>query len=60
MRSIIRASTTSMTSVPKPLKFMRPHYATIKEIHKKMAEGPTKVGSCCCTVQFIKHTVITE
>ncbi|KAK6111696.1 Proteasome/cyclosome repeat family protein [Brugia pahangi] len=42
MRSIIRASTTSMTSVPKPLKFMRPHYATIKEIHKKMAEGPTK------------------
>ncbi|KAM3729221.1 26S proteasome non-ATPase regulatory subunit [Dirofilaria immitis] len=42
MRSIIRASTTSMTSVPKPLKFMRPHYATIKEIHKKMMEGPTK------------------
>ncbi|VDK77497.1 unnamed protein product [Onchocerca ochengi] len=42
MRSIIRASTTSMTSVPKPLKFMRPHYATIKEIHKKMSEGPTK------------------
>lgn len=33
---LIRASTTSMTSVPKPLKFMRPHYETMKEIHKKM------------------------
>ena len=26
----IRTSTTSMTSVPKPLKFLRPHYETIK------------------------------
>ncbi|VDM95777.1 unnamed protein product [Thelazia callipaeda] len=42
MRSIIRASTTSMTSVPKPLKFLRPHYVTMKEIHKKMEEGSTK------------------
>lgn len=33
---LIRASTTSMTSVPKPLKFMRPHYETMKEIHNKM------------------------
>lgn len=31
---LIRASTTSMTSVPKPLKFMRPHFETMKEIHK--------------------------
>lgn len=36
LASLIRASTTSMTSVPKPLKFMRPHYETMKEIHKKM------------------------
>ncbi|CRK88092.1 CLUMA_CG001877, isoform A [Clunio marinus] len=36
MAQLIRASTTSMTSVPKPLKFMRPHYDTMKEIHKKM------------------------
>ncbi|VDM46040.1 unnamed protein product [Toxocara canis] len=42
MRSLIRASTTSMTSVPKPLKFMRPHYARMKEVHKKMADGPVK------------------
>ena len=30
IRSLIRSSTTSMTSVPKPLKFMRPHYDTMK------------------------------
>lgn len=43
MRNLIRASTTSMTSVPKPLKFMRPHYAKMKEIHAAMPEGPIKV-----------------
>lgn len=43
MRSLIRASTTSMTSVPKPLKFMRPHYAKMKEIFDKIKEGPVKV-----------------
>ncbi|VDN57153.1 unnamed protein product [Dracunculus medinensis] len=42
MRTIIRASTTSMTSVPKPLKFLRPHYAKMKEIYEKMADGLAK------------------
>ncbi|CAJ0930839.1 unnamed protein product, partial [Mesorhabditis belari] len=42
MRNLIRASTTSMTSVPKPLKFMRPHYAKMKELHGAMPEGPVK------------------
>lgn len=44
MRSLIRASTTSMTSVPKPLKFMRPHYASMKEIYERMPAGQAKVG----------------
>ena len=35
MRSIIRTSTSSMTSVPKPLKFLRPHYAQLKSVHEK-------------------------
>ena len=30
IRSLIRSSTTSMTSVPKPLKFMRLHYDAMK------------------------------
>lgn len=34
----IRASTTSMTSVPKPLKFMRPHYDTMKVVYDGLVE----------------------
>lgn len=43
MRTLIRTSTTSMTSVPKPLKFMRPHYNKMKAIFEKLDEGQTKV-----------------
>uniref|UniRef100_A0A0D3A3S5 26S proteasome non-ATPase regulatory subunit 2 homolog n=1 Tax=Brassica oleracea var. oleracea TaxID=109376 RepID=A0A0D3A3S5_BRAOL len=42
MRQEIRASTSSMTSVPKPLKFLRPHYGTLKELHKNMADSDLK------------------
>ncbi|XP_034252046.1 26S proteasome non-ATPase regulatory subunit 2 [Thrips palmi] len=42
LRSQIRASTTSMTSVPKPLKFMRPHFDTMKEIYEKITDPHTK------------------
>lgn len=30
----IRSSTSSMTSVPKPLKFLRPHYDTLKAVYE--------------------------
>ncbi|CAD6194862.1 unnamed protein product [Caenorhabditis auriculariae] len=42
LRTLIRASTTSMTSVPKPLKFMRPHYAKMKQIYEKIPSGEVK------------------
>ncbi|VEL30313.1 unnamed protein product [Protopolystoma xenopodis] len=42
MRSLIRSSTTSMTSVPKPLKFMRPHYSRMKDIYSKLTDQSTK------------------
>lgn len=32
LRALIRTSTSSMTSVPKPLKFLRPHYPELKEL----------------------------
>lgn len=32
-----------MTSVPKPLKFLRPHYGKLKEIYENMAPGENKV-----------------
>lgn len=33
-----------MTSVPKPLKFLRPHYGKLKEIYEGMAPGENKVS----------------
>uniref|UniRef100_A0A0A1WV10 26S proteasome non-ATPase regulatory subunit 2 n=1 Tax=Zeugodacus cucurbitae TaxID=28588 RepID=A0A0A1WV10_ZEUCU len=42
LAKLIRASTTSMTSVPKPLKFMRPHYETMKTIYKQMPDQETR------------------
>lgn len=44
LRRQIRSSTTSMTSVPKPLKFLRPHYGKLKEIYESMAPGENKVS----------------
>ena len=32
MSSLVKASTTSMTSVPKPLKFMIPQFETMKAV----------------------------
>ncbi|XP_031849170.1 regulatory particle non-ATPase 1 [Nomia melanderi] len=42
LQSHIRVSTTSMTSVPKPLKFMRPHYDTMKAIYEKITNVEAK------------------
>lgn len=35
MKSFIRELTTSMTAVPKPLKFLRPHYPLMTELYDK-------------------------
>jgi len=32
-----------MTAVPKPLKFLRPHYDTLTALHAKWEEGEDKV-----------------
>uniref|UniRef100_A0A5B6YM08 26S proteasome non-ATPase regulatory subunit 2 homolog n=1 Tax=Davidia involucrata TaxID=16924 RepID=A0A5B6YM08_DAVIN len=42
MRQEIRTSTSSMTSVPKPLKFLRPHYGTLKLYYDTMADSDLK------------------
>ncbi|KAJ9568023.1 LOW QUALITY PROTEIN: hypothetical protein OSB04_003989 [Centaurea solstitialis] len=42
MRQEIRTSTSSMTSVPKPLKFLRPHYGTLKAYYDTMPESDLK------------------
>mmetsp|Transcript_43009 Transcript_43009/g.71701 ORF Transcript_43009/g.71701 Transcript_43009/m.71701 type:complete len:897 (+) Transcript_43009:349-3039(+) len=42
LRKEIRSSTSSMTSVPKPLKFLRPHYETLKKVYET-STGANKV-----------------
>jgi 26S proteasome regulatory subunit N1 len=36
--SELRSATSSMTSVPKPLKFLRPHYSALKDLYTKLGE----------------------
>ncbi|KAK9922602.1 hypothetical protein M0R45_031060 [Rubus argutus] len=42
MRQEIRTSTSSMTSVPKPLKYLRPHYGTLKAYYETMSDSDLK------------------
>jgi len=56
MRSLIRASTTSMTSVPKPLKFMIPHYDTMKQVHEKITDPAVK-HQCADVVSVLSMTM---
>lgn len=44
IRNEIRSATSSMTSVPKPLKFLRPHFSTLKTYYaNSMPDGPNRV-----------------
>jgi len=42
LRTKIRESTSSMTSVPKPLKFLRNQYDTLKGVYEKIEDKTTK------------------
>uniref|UniRef100_A0A4W5PCA7 26S proteasome non-ATPase regulatory subunit 2 n=1 Tax=Hucho hucho TaxID=62062 RepID=A0A4W5PCA7_9TELE len=59
LRRQIRSSTTSMTSVPKPLKFLRPHYGKLKEIYEGMAPGENK-NFCADVVSVLAMTMSGE
>lgn len=38
LKTFIKESTTSMTAVPKPLKFLRPHYPSLTELYDKWSK----------------------
>ncbi|KAK0135322.1 26S proteasome non-ATPase regulatory subunit 2 [Merluccius polli] len=59
LRRQIRSSTTSMTSVPKPLKFLRRHYAKLKEIYEAMPTGENK-HFCADVVSVLAMTMSGE
>ena len=42
MKNEIKTSTSSMTAVPKPLKFLRPHYDEIAACYDNWAPGPDR------------------
>ena len=39
IKDFIKTSTSSMTAVPKPLKFLRPHYDDLSALYQKWAPG---------------------
>ncbi len=43
LRTLIRTSTSSMTSVPKPLKFLRPHYPGLQQLYETWPDSEDKV-----------------
>lgn len=43
IRTEIRSATSSMTSVPKPLKFLRSHFAPLKDYYAAMSDSEVKV-----------------
>lgn len=42
MKNFIKTSTSSMTAVPKPLKFLRPHYETLTKLYDEWPVGDNK------------------
>ena len=56
---LIKASTTSMTSVPKPLKFMIPHFDTMKAAFEKISDPSIKKG-CADIVSVLAMTMSEE
>ncbi len=40
----VRTATSSMTSVPKPLKFLRPHYSELTTLHAAFDEDEAVMG----------------
>ncbi|EGS21474.1 26S proteasome regulatory subunit rpn1-like protein [Thermochaetoides thermophila DSM 1495] len=42
MKTFIKTSTSSMTAVPKPLKFLRPHYETLTKLYDQWPAGDDK------------------
>lgn len=62
LRTAIRTSTSSMTAVPKPLKFLRPHYETLVGVYDQWPESENKhlladILSVLATARGTRETV---
>jgi hypothetical protein len=45
IKTSIKTSTSSMTAVPKPLKFLRPHYEKLEKAYESWPAGEDKVNN---------------
>jgi 26S proteasome regulatory subunit N1 len=48
IKNFIKTSTSSMTAVPKPLKFLRPHYDELAAVYEKWPSSADKVSIAVC------------
>ncbi|RNA39420.1 26S proteasome non-ATPase regulatory subunit 2 [Brachionus plicatilis] len=58
LRTKIKESTSSMTSVPKPLKFLRNQYDTLKGVYEKIVDKTTK--EFCADILSVLGMTISE
>jgi 26S proteasome regulatory subunit N1 len=43
LKTLIKTSTSSMTSVPKPLKYLGPHYSALVDIYNRWSPSDERV-----------------
>jgi 26S proteasome regulatory subunit N1 len=53
LKTLIRTSTSSVTAVPKPLKFLRPFYPDLKKLYETWLESPVKVIFPCPVLKLV-------
>lgn len=56
MLAEIRSATASMTSVPKPLKFLRPHYDALKARHEALPAGSENAAALADVISMLATT----
>lgn len=57
LRSEMRSATSSMTSVPKPLKIMVPHFENLKNSYKTLATGSLGAQLMADVLSMLSMTV---
>jgi 26S proteasome regulatory subunit N1 len=52
LKTIVRSATTALTSVPKPFKFLKTHYASLTAQYDKLPDSDQKVHSSITQAEF--------
>lgn len=58
LRKELREATSSMTSVPKPMKFLGPHYAVLKTVHAGLPAGDNKRACAQARPAFVGRAAV--